>query len=493
MNLKIKFFGWSAGSPVAMLNTKTAENLGVHSGDRVSVNSLKNKSKKFSIIVDISHEIVKENEIALSSEIKELIPLHHGEKVRVELSETPKSLFFIKNKLNNKSLSRLEISQIIKDIINNSLSESEIAMFISAMYRNGMNFKETIYLTEAILDSGYKLSFDHELVVDKHCIGGIPGNRTTPIVVSICAATGLIFPKTSSRAITSAAGTADVIETLARIEFSLEELKKIIKKENACMVWGGAFELVPADSKIISIEKKLKIDPHAQMLASIMSKKLAVGSKYILIDIPFGKGAKVNRKEALKLKREFEQFGRYFKRKIKCVLTDGKQPIGNGIGPVLEMKDVIAVLDPSQKSPSDLKEKSIFLAGSILELSGKVKQGKGISTARKILDSGEAFEKFKRIIKAQSGKVKELSLSKIKKDILSSKSGRVSEIDNMKINSIARSAGCPTDQYSGIYLHKHVNDKVQKGDAIMTIYAQSNSRLKEAVNSCNYLKPFKIL
>jgi len=158
---------------------------------------------------------------------------------------------FIKEKLDKKPLSEDKIKKITKDIVNNSLSEAEIALFISAMYGNGMNFQETIYLIKSILNSGERISLKNKFVVDKHSIGGIPGNRTTPIVVSICASQGLIFPKTSSRAITSAAGTADVLETLTKVEFSAKELKKIISKAGACMVWGGALEMVPADSKII--------------------------------------------------------------------------------------------------------------------------------------------------------------------------------------------------------------------------------------------------
>ncbi len=470
MELKIKLLKWSAGLPVAMLNEKTASKIGVHTKDRVSIKTLKKNSKEISTIIDTIKGLVRENEIAVSSELKKRLCLRVGQKVDVKLDLTPKSMVFINKKLNKKKLSPEEIDEIIKDIVDNSLSEPEIALFISAMYNHGMNMKETISLIKAILKTGNKIAFKNEFVVDKHCIGGVSGNRTTPIVVSICAAAGLLVPKNSSKAITSAAGTADVIETIAKIEFSISELKKIGKKTNACMVWGGALGMVPADSKIIKVEKMLKIDPEAQLLASIISKKLAGGSKYILIDIPYGKNAKVDKTKALHLKKKFEQLGKYFNKKLKCVLTDGSQPIGNGIGPALELVDVLKVLNPKEKGPEDLEKKSLFLAGQLLKMTNrqgqnedlskknKSKKIKGIQLAKEILYSGKAFEKFKQIIKAQQGKLNSIDSAKFKKHILSKKSGEISEINNKKISSLARIAGCPIDKFSGLYLYFHVGD-----------------------------------
>jgi AMP phosphorylase len=488
MELKIKLLKWSAGLPVAMLNKKTAEKIGVHTKERISI---KTKTKEIHTILDTIVGLVKNNEIAVSSEIQKRLSLKNNQKVEVILASSPKSLKYIKLKLNKKVLSEKQINEIIKDVVNNSLSEAEIALFVSAMYRHGMNKKETIYLINAILKSGNKLKLKNKFIVDKHSIGGIPGNRTTPLVVSICAATGLMMPKTSSRAITSAAGTADVIETIAQIDFSIKELEKIVKKTNACMVWGGGLGMVPADSKIIQIEKILKIDPEAQLLASIMSKKLAVGSKYILIDIPYGKSAKVNKQKALKLKKKFEYLGKHFKRKLKVVLTKGSEPIGNGIGPVLETIDILKILDPKQQGPDDLEKKSVFLAGELLEMTGKAKKNNGEKLAKEILDSGKAFEKFKEIIKAQNGNLKKLAPAKFKKEIKSKKSGKIKHIDNKKINSLARSAGCPMDKSAGLYLHVHVGTKVKRNQKILTIYAESKSRLKQAIKFYKKEKPIR--
>lgn len=489
MELKVKLLRWSAGVPVAILNEKTADKIGVHTQERITIETDSTHPRKLFTIIDTARSLVKEDEIIISSELKERLNLREGQKVEVNVASSPKSVLYIQKKLNKKVLSEKEIESIIEGVTNNSLSEAEISLFVSAMYNRGMNMEETISLVKALLKTGKKLNLKYNLIADKHSIGGIPGNRTTPLVVSICAAAGLIMPKTSSRAITSPAGTADVIETIARVDLSPKEIEKIIKKTGACLVWGGGLDLVPADSKIIHIEKMLKIDPPAQLLASIMSKKLAVGSNYILIDIPYGEGAKVTKKQGISLKRKFEYLGKYFKKKVVCVLTDGTQPIGNGIGPALELKDIVKILDPSQKGPLDLEDKALFLAGKILEMTGKAKKGKGPIMAMEILDSGKALEKFKSIISAQGGDINRIPEAKYKKDIFLSRGSKIKKIENKKINDLARILGCPTDKAAGIYLYSHVGDELYSGDKIMTLYADSKSRLKEGFIFVKESKP----
>ncbi|MBW6442468.1 thymidine phosphorylase [Patescibacteria group bacterium] len=490
MELKIKNLNWSKGLPIAMLHYKTAKKIGVHSRDMITLKALSKDAKEISTTIDVVKDIVRPSEIAISYELRKKLGLKVGKKVEVNMLSPPISVDYINKKRSGKRLTEKEVDAIISDVVSNSLSESEIALFISSIDKNGMNMKETIYLIKAILKTGERLDLKNKFIVDKHSIGGIPGNRTTPLVVSICAAAGgFVMPKNSSRAITSAAGTADVIEAIADVEFSLEEVKKIIKETDACLIWGGGLGIAPADQKIIRIEKSLKIDPEPMLIASIMSKKLAAGSNYILIDIPYGKGAKVDKKRAVKLKKKFNYLGKYFKKNIRCVLTDGSQPIGAGIGPVLELRDIIKILDPKEVGPEDLRKKAIFLAGEIFEMTKRSKKGQGKKLAEEILNSGKAFEKFKQIIKAQRGELRRLRISKFKKDIFAGKACTVEEIDNKKINSLARTAGCPVDKSSGIYLHIHQGDKIKKGQKIITIYTQSSSRLESAIDYYKKTKP----
>ncbi len=491
MLLKVKLLKWDAGRPVIILNRKTAEKLNLHLTDRISIKKIK-KNKQINAVLDIIAGLIDEDEIAVSSEIQKYLNLKTNELVDVSLMIEGYTEELIKKKLDGKILTEKEIKTIIKDIVNNSLSEAEISYFVSGMYKHGMTMKETIYLIKAIVDTGNTLKLNKKIIADKHSIGGVAANRTTPLIVSIIAASGLTIPKNSSRAITSAAGTVDVIETIAKVNFSAKQVKKIVNKTNACMVWGGALGFAPADSKIIQIERLIGIDPEAQLLASIISKKLAAGSNHIIIDIPYGNSAKVNRKKALELKKKFEYLGKHFKLKLKCVLTDGKQPIGNGIGPVLEMIDVLKVLKREKDRPLDLEKKSIFLAGKIFELTGKVKKGSGESLAFEILNSGKAFKKFEQIIKAQKGKIRKLKPGKFLKNIKAKKSGKIISINNKKINNLARVLGCPTDKKAGVYLYSLVGNKVKKSTNLLTIYAESKDRLKQAIEFYRKQKPIKI-
>jgi putative thymidine phosphorylase len=492
MRLKIKFLKWNTGMLGAMLNKKTADKLGIQSRDRIFIKTLLKKPKEVFTFVNTIDGLVKENEIAVSSETKERISLKNGQRVFVGLAKDPKSVVFIRKKLDGRRLSGLEINEIVKDIVSNSLEESEIALFVSAIYEQGMNFQETVNLTKAILNTGFQVDLPYKIIADKHCIGGIPGNRTTPIIVSICAAAGLIMPKNSSRAITSAAGTADVIEAVARVDFTPKEIRKIVRKTNACMVHGGGLGMVPADSKIIQVEKILKIDPGAQLLSSIMSKKLAAGSTHVVIDIPCGRGAKFTRKKAFELKKGFEKLAQYFKIKLRCIITDGTQPIGNGIGPMLEIMDIIKVLDPMQQGPRDLEYKSLMLSGALLEMAGKSRKGEGIEMAKEILYSGRAFEKFKEIIRAQHGSLRRIKPAKYKKEVIADKSGTIREIVNQDISTLARIAGSPEDKMAGVFIYCHVGAKLEKGQNFLTIYSDSLIRLKRALEFYNKNKPVKI-
>ena len=483
MKLKVRILKFLAGRPVCMIHEETAKKMSLHVDNRVYV---KKGKRKIISIIDTVSGLIKENEVAVSDEIVKYLKLKKENNVEVELTSSPRSIDLIKKKLKGEELNNKEIYEIIKDISRNALTEAEIAFFIAAVHSKGMSLTETKHLVNAMVKSGSQIKLRGK-VADKHSIGGIPGNRTTPIVISICASLGVIMPKTSSRAITSAAGTADVIETLAKVDFSIKEIKKIIKKTNACFVWGGALGLAPADDKIIRIGRIAKIDSTSQLLASILSKKISVDSKYILIDIPYGKTAKVSKREAKNLKNKFLNLGRKFDLKLEVVLTDGKQPIGNGVGPVLEMQDILKVLK-RKDSPKDLENKSVMLAGKILEMVGKVKKGKGEKTAREILDSGKAFEKFQEIIKAQKGNIKKLKLGEYIYKIKSKRKSKIKSIDNKLINSLARSAGCPEDKSSGIYLYKKVGEAVEKKEIVLTVYATSKEKLKHAKK---FYKKFK--
>ena len=489
MKLKVKNFNWHAGRPVVFLNEKTAIKMNVFVDDRVAIIN----GKKVYAIVDIFSKLVKQNQIGISHELSRILKLKSGSLVEVSASEISDASFLIKRKLNGETLSQKNLNFLISEIVYNNLTEAEIAFFTAAEKLNGMKFEETINLTKAMVKTGAKLKFKGKYIADKHCIGGVAGNRTTPIVVSICAAIGLTLPKTSSRAITSASGTADVIETIANVQLSLKKIIKIVNSKKACLAWGGSLGLAPSDDKIIQVERLLNLDVEPQLLASIMSKKIAAGAKYLLIDIPYGHGAKVkDLRRAKRLGRKFYKMAKRFKIKMKVVYTDGTQPIGNGVGPVLEMIDVLKVFQ--NNGPKNLREKSLYLATELIKLCG-IKNAK--KKAEEALTSGKAYEKFKEIINAQNGKknfnerVSKLKLAKFKKIIPAKKSGEIVCISNKGINSLCRILGTPETISAGAYLHKHLG-KVKKGEPLLTIYTESETKMDDAIRFLKEFKPIEI-
>ncbi len=473
----------SGGILIAIINHDDATNLDLHHGDRVG---LIKGNKHVHVIINIaeSDKAIPKGQIGLFEEVLDLLKVRSGQIIKLVNEGKPISVHYIKEKLNGKELNYKEIKEIVQDIVSGKLSDVEITYFVSASYINGLTERETVHLTKAMIETGDVLKLKNEIVVDKHCTGGVAGNRTTMLIVPIIAAAGIKIPKTSSRAITSPAGTADTMEVLSKVEFPLQKMERIVKKANGCIVWGGAINLAPADDKIIRVESPLRIDAEGQLLASILAKKGSVSSTHVLIDIPVGGQTKISsRKQGISLGKKFVKIGSKIGMKIEYIITNGDEPIGNGIGPSLEAKDVLKVLQRSDTRPLDLEKKSVMMSGKIFEMAGKCKKGKGAKMAQEILDSGKALDKMLEIIKMQGGKKihsSDLPVAKLAYDYLAKKSGKVKDINNHVISQIARFAGAPLDHDAGLYLYVHEGEKVIKGDKLLTIHAENEDKLNFA-------------
>ncbi len=465
----------TGGILIALLTKSDAQKLDLHMGDRVLVRKGKNE---ITAILDIAKgtKTLANGYIGLFSEALESLKARTNNSVTIHFAGKPQSLQYIKEKLHGKQLADNEIYSIIDDITNDRLTDIEKTAFVMAGYTNGFSFKETVAMTKAMVATGEQLKFKG-IVLDKHCIGGVPNNRTTMIVGPIIAAAGLVMPKTSSRAITSPAGTADTMECLARVELPKNDIENVIKKCGVALVHGGSMHLAPADDKIIEIERPLAIDAEGQLLASVMAKKHSVGAKIVLIDIPMGQSTKAKTvTDALKLRKKFVALGKALDMVVKVIVTDGSQPIGNGVGPLLEARDVLAVLQNEDHAPLDLREKSLKMAGILLELSNKVKKGKGYHRAKYLLESGLAWQKMQEIIKLQ-GKLKMPTLGKYSFDVTAVNTGKVKSIDNLVIAKLARTCGAPFDKGAGLYIYKKKKDKVSTGEKLFTLYATSEDKL----------------
>jgi len=428
--------------------------------------------------------IVGVKEIALSEQAFAQMGLPEGTRVSIDHAEQPSSMEAVRRKLRGERLTAEDYTAITRDIAEHRYSKIEMAAFVVTSGQSGLDRDEILYLTEAMTKTGKRVSWDEPMVADKHCIGGIPGNRSSMIVVPIVAAHGLLIPKTSSRAITSPAGTADTMEVLTNVEIGPKPMRHIVNARRGCIVWGGTANLAPVDDILIAIERPLGLDSLGQMVASILSKKLAAGSTHLILDIPVGPTAKVRHmREALRLRKLFEYVGDRIGIHIEVIITDGRQPIGRGIGPVLEARDVMQVLENDTAAPSDLREKSLRLAGRVIEFDPDVRGGNGYALARDILESGRALQRMNEIIDSQ-GRRAPVAVGSLSLDVKSKAAGMVSEIDNLLLARIARLAGAPMDKGAGVDLFKKLGDEVKVGDLLYRVYAEFAPDLRFATEQC---------
>lgn len=404
-----------------------------------------------------------------------------GDTARFSHADAPDSARLIRSKVFGDQLDRGDFRLIMHDAIDGSLSDVELASFLVACAARDMSDDEIAQLTLAMVDVGERLDWGSNRVLDKHCVGGLAGNRTTPIVVAIVAACGGLIPKTSSRAITSPSGTADTMETLAPVNLSLAEMRAVVEREGGCVVWGGSVGLSPADDALIRVERVLDFDSDAQLIASVLSKKLAAGAAHVLLDMPVGPAAKIrSTKAATNLSSKLQSVANRVGLDIRLHLSDGAQPVGRGVGPALEARDVLAVLARSPEAPRDLRERALDLAGHLLELNGAA-PGAGRQQAERALDDGSAEKKFDAIREAQGGR-REPPRARYTAPIVAPHDGRITIIDNRVLSRLAKLAGAPRGPAAGIDLLVHLGDEVERGQPLMILHAETSGALQYALD-----------
>jgi len=491
MILKAHLIDISTGRRSAILNEKDAEKIGVAPHDRVKVRC---KSKVSTAIVDTSSKLVAPGQVGLCKELQEDLQVKEGDEVEVIPTPLPQSTIYIRKKMFGGKLTPEEIDAIVKDVVEYNLSDLEISAFLLSELFHGMDMSEIESLTKSMVKYGEIIDFGRP-VYDKHSIGGVPGNKVSLLIVPIVAAAGLLIPKTSSKAITSPSGTADTMSVLANVELTAEELKEVALKVGGCIAWGGTLNLAPADDIFIRVEHPLRIDPEPQLIASIMAKKLATSVKHLVIDIPTGKGAKVETMEhARELAAKFIELGNRLGINVKCGITYGGQPVGHAVGPALEAREALEALMGG--GPMSLVEKSTALAGLLLEMGGVVAKGFGKEKAMEILRSGKALQKMREIIEAQGGdpnvKPEDIPVGDRKHVVTAPCDGYITQVDNKTIVDIARAAGAPADKGAGVLLHAKVGYKVKKGDVLMEIYAERSTKLQDAVSILSQRNPIVV-
>lgn len=449
---------------------------------QAQVEVINGQHRVLAILHRVDSDWLHHDEIALSDAAWKVLKVHEGVPLRVRHPQMLESLRHLRAKVYGARLDYGAFHALMQDIAAQRLTDLHLAAFVTACAGGRLDMDETIALTRAMIDVGERLQWPTAPVMDKHCVGGLPGNRTTLLVVPIVAACGVLMPKTSSRAITSPAGTADTMETLAPVTLDVTAMRRVVEREGACIVWGGAVQLSPADDVLIRVERPLDLDSDAQLVASVLSKKAAVGSQKVLVDVPVGPTAKVRSAEAAQsLAHALVTVGAAIGLEVEPLLTDGSQPVGRGIGPALEAMDVLAVLERRHDAPQDLRERALLLAGAVLEMAGKAAPGEGFLLAQRTLDEGRALAKFVSLCDAQGG-MRVPPVAPYFAPVTAARPGVVTQIDNRRIARAAKLAGAPRDPAAGATLHVRLGDPVERGQPLFTLHADTPGELRYALD-----------
>ncbi|MGC9114680.1 MAG: AMP phosphorylase [Fervidicoccaceae archaeon] len=492
--MKVRVLDITYVSNVAIINEEDAKSLGIDVESRVLLKQ--NGSSLIAFSPMITSELVSRGEIGIPKEIAKLLKLGDGEEIGVEGTSDSESISILLKKMGGKKLSEDEIRKLVADMVTGILDESAIAEFITLQSTLGMDDDETTNLIRAMVETGTKITFPYP-VYDEHSIGGVPGNsKVAMVAVPTAVALGLKVPKTSSRAITSPSGTADTMEALANVSLTTEEIKNAVDKAGGTIAWTGQLNLAPADDIMVRIERRLLLDPPSQVVASILSKKVALGISGLVVDLPVGRGTKLSTEtEAENLASIFVRQGGKFGMRVKALITFGGEPIGYTIGPNLEAMEALTALIKKEASPS-LMDKAMHIAGALYELAGKANVGEGEAFAKEAFLNGKSYEAFKKIIEWQGGdpnkKPDDIPLGDYKETIYSNKSGAVTFIDNKAFSTIARLAGAPFDKAAGVKLYVKIGNRVRPGEPLYTIYSSSSKRLSDALAFANSVKEIEI-
>lgn len=478
----------SSGDPlVVVMNTMDLHEYGFTQGEKVH---LCWRDLCLYVSVDVSDSVVAHGELGLFNEVWDKYDIPQGEHVAISIPEPAESYDVIRKKILGGKLNYDEIKMVMEDVANRRVSKIMMTYFAAASFNPGFDDEEVYFMTKAMAETGDIFDFTdgdpNLLVVDKHSIGGIPSKGVTPIIVPIIALFDLIVPNTASRAITTPAGTSDMLEVIMPVIQSKEQIMKIVKQEGACLVWGGGVDLAPADDIMINIERPLNVESADKYLISIIAKKVAMNITHLLIDLPYGDDAKVKTlEEAEDVKIRFDELCSKFNIKNDVFLRESVSPDGYGIGPLLEARDLLRIYERDSRRPVRLEEVALEMAGRLLELSDVAGPGEGYKLAKAKLESGEAEEKFWKIAEAQGAKSRtssdKLILAKFSHEVKAEKAGVVQSIGNRAVVDIARGLGCPFIKEAGIYFDKLAGDHVNEGEVLYTLYATSPERLEIGV------------
>ena len=393
-------------------------------------------------------------------------------------------------------LSKHEIDFFIKGLMSGSIADYQAAAWLMAVYLRGMNSEETTHLTQAMAHSGRMLDVEKTapLAVDKHSTGGV-GDKTTLVVAPLVVAAGLSVAKISGRGLGFTGGTLDKLESFPGFSSDLSVSRFLENlSEYHIVVAGQTPDLVPADGKLYALrDVTATVGSYPLIASSIMSKKLAVGARTIVLDVKVGRGAFMEtQEEAVELAGIMIQLAENLGKRAAAVISDMNQPLGRAVGNSLEVKEAIDTLRGA--GPDDFTSHCLTIGTQMLVLTEQSKnEGQARTRLQDLLLSGHALDRFKDLVQAQGGDpapIDDLSLlpqARVVRRMSSPRAGYISRLDARMVGLTAMDLGAgrkkkgePVDHAVGVVLHKKIGDSVDQGEELCTIHAESEDAAQRA-------------
>ena len=447
---------------------------------RVEIHGGKNSVYAFLQLVE-GNKIVKPNELGLNSEAFEKVGSPEGTKVSLSLATPAPSLSAVRRKVLGNVLSAKDYAAIVSDIANNRYSNADIAAFLVAV---GSFFtpSEIVDFTEALSDTKILEWEREDIVVDYACIDEPIGGKADLLVAAIVAAYGLPMPKIVFPRSIIGSSLINTMKVFADVDLDLDDFKRQVWEKRAAIVSADKLDICLADKIITQVERQSGIYTMERNVASMIANKIAAGVTHLLVDIPVGARAKIkNTSEAMRLRKLIEYVCDICNVRVDIAVTDGSEPLGYGVGAVLEARDIMKVLKNEDDAPDDLKEKSLFLAGRILEFDDKLRGGQGYLVAKELLRTGKALEAWEQIVSAQGEKDPE-ALGHLTRDVVAVKAGKVKRINANLMNKIAVLAGAGQYLGAGVEMFRKCGDSVASGDVLYRIYSCNSNDFSLALN-----------
>lgn len=402
----------------------------------------------------------------------------------------------IAKKRNGKELVREEIDYWIKEYVKETIPDYQTAALLMAIYFQGLSDKETVFLTEAMINSGEQVDLTgiSGMKADKHSTGGV-GDKTTLVFAPLAAAAGIKIAKMSGRGLGHTGGTLDKLESIPgfSIHLSPEEFLDQVNQVGLAVI-GQTGDLVPADKKLYALRDVTgTVESLSLIASSVMSKKLAAGAEIIILDVKYGSGAFMKIPEAaVELARTMVKIGSTMGKKVAAVISSMDRPLGQAVGNALEVREAVGTLQG--QGPSDLRKLCLVLVGELFYLSGKTAGfSEGLELAEHLLDNGNALAKFQQFVSAQGGNPdivcneKLLPEAKFRFTVMASRNGFIRQIETQSIGLAAVRLGAGRnakddmiDPAVGIVFYKKTGDGVEEGDTLAMIHANDEKKAEEA-------------